>query len=562
MSAEAETASSDYIRLHISPLDPELLKIVLPASAAPKARNISYHSIDTFPERRYGYVELPTMDADKLKKKLNGAVLKGNKIRIEKARPEQRVEPTGELDKADEEHEKKHKKQPKESKEERRKRKRDPEIVEGVALTDRKVKRGWTEPADQRRKKSKQDKEKEKDGKYTEKKKRLKSKYTEGDECLLKTKVPPNLVSTLPEDDQPRKRKKKGKGREVVVHEFEKTTKFPSFLKNSVGEGEASTATEFVEGKGWVDENGNVVETVKEKKATEPAPKKKKAKKAATPPPAEESDDDTSSSGTSSSGSSDEDESESEDEMKVDTPVKEKAGTPAKEKKQITTKAKPQADDGSSSDESSADEGSDEAPQQATPLSAIKADDSRPMSSSSSRSLTIKIPPPLTPSTKVHPLEALYKRAKPDENATETPAQKEAEPFSFFGAGGDNDDIEEEEDQDPANQTIATPAPMTPFSRQDFEFRNVRSAAPTPDTAHPSRMRNFWPEDEEEDEDAEMDDEEEGDKNASGPSSSSDFQAWFWNNRRDLNQSWMKRRKTAAKEKRHRENKARASKAV
>jgi hypothetical protein len=75
-------------------------------------------------------------------------------------------------------------------------------------------------------------------------------------------------------------------------------------------------------------------------------------------------------------------------------------------------------------------------------------------------------------------------------------------------------------------------------------------------------MRNFWPEDEEEgDEDAEMDDEE-GDKNASGPSSSSDFQAWFWNNRRDLNQSWMKRRKTAAKEKRHRENKARASKAV
>ncbi|KAK6713761.1 hypothetical protein SNK04_004726 [Fusarium graminearum] len=322
MSAEAEAASSDYVRLHISPLDPELIKVVLSASAAPKARNISYHTIDTFPERRYGYVELPTMEADKLKKKLHGSVLKGSKVRVEKARPENKIEPTAELDKQDEEEEKKHKKH-KESKEERRKRKRNPDILEGVALTDRKVKRGWTENADQRRKKSKLDKEKEKDGKFTEKKKRLKSKYTEGDECLLKTKVPPNLTSTLPEDDQPRKRKKHGKGREVVVHEFEKTTKFPSFLKNSA-DGEVSAATEYVDGKGWVDEEGNVVETVKEKKKIgEPAPKKKKAKKA-TPPPVE-SDDETSDSGTSSGGSSsEEEEDESEDEMEVDTTVKEK----------------------------------------------------------------------------------------------------------------------------------------------------------------------------------------------------------------------------------------------
>ncbi|KAF4453492.1 hypothetical protein F53441_3849 [Fusarium austroafricanum] len=553
MSAEAAAASSDYIRLHISPLDPELLKIVLPASAAPKARNISYHTIETFPERRYGFVELPTMEADKLKKKLNGAVLKGNKIRIEKARPEERVEPTGEDHKEEEEKSKKKKKKSKESKEESRKRKRDPDVVEGVALTDRKVKRGWTEPADQRRKKSKQDKEKEKDGKHTEKKKRLKSKYTDGDECLLKTKIPPNAIANLPEDDQPRKRKKKGKSREVVVHEFEKTTKFPSFLKNSVAEGEVNAATEFVEGKGWVDEDGNVVETVKEKKAPEPAPKKKKVKKT-TPPPVEESDDDTSSSGTSSSGSSDED---SEDEMEVD--VQEKKEEVVKD----TLNDAPQTDDESSS----SNPDSPKQPQQTTPLSAIKADDTRPMSSSSTRSLTIKIPPPATSSTKVHPLEALYKRAKPDEVTTETPAKKEAEPFSFFGAGDNDDDIEDEEDQDPANQTIATPAPMTPFSRQDFEWRNVRSAAPTPDTAHPSRMRNFWPEDEEEGEEgadmAELGFDEDGDeKDASAPQSSSDFQAWFWDNRRDLNRSWMKRRKTAAKEKRHRENKARASKAV
>jgi hypothetical protein len=322
-------------------------------------------------------------------------------------------------------------------------------------------------------------------------------------------------------------------------------------LKTSANGDEANTATEFIEGKGWVDENGNVVETVKEKKIPEPIPRKKKVKKAT--PPVEESDDDTSSSGTSSSGSSDE---ESEDEMEVDAQVEEK------KEQTDTAKETPQPDDESSDSEAD----SPEPPQQATPLAAIKADETRPMSSSSSRSLTIKIPPPGTPSTKVHPLEALFKRNKPDEVATETPAKKEAEPFSFFG-GIDNDDIEDEEDQDPANLTIATPAPMTPFSRQDFEWRNVRSAAPTPDTAHPSRMRNFWPEDEEDgDEDLDMAEhgfDEDGDeKDVCAPQSSSDFQAWFWDNRRDLNRSWMKRRKTAAKEKRHRENKARANKAA
>ncbi|KAJ4313711.1 hypothetical protein N0V84_009272 [Fusarium piperis] len=547
MSPEVSPASSsDFTRLHISPLDPDLLKIVLPASVASQARNVSYHTIETFPERRYGFVELPAMEAEKIKKKLNGAVLKGTKLRIEKARPEERAEPTGELDKEDE---KKSKKKSKDSTDGSRKRKRDRDVVDGVVLTDRKVKRGWTEPADQRRKKSKKDKEKEKDGKHTEKKKRLKSKYTEQEECLLKTKVPPNAVANISEDSQPRKRKKKGKSREVTVHEFEKTTKFPSFLKNSVPEDAPETAVEYLEGKGWVDEDGNVVETVKTKKVAKSTPKKSKK---VTPPPVEDSDDDsTSSSGTSSSGSSSD---EDEEEEVVQEP-----------------KAVPQKDQDSSPKESSSDDDGDspQQPEHATPLSAIKADASRPMSSSSTRSLTIKIPPPLTPSaTKVHPLEALYKRSKPDDNTTETPA-KETQPFSFFGGGGDDDDdIEEEQQQQRAERT---PAPMTPFTRQDIEWRNVRSAAPTPDTAHPSRMRNFWADDEDDDADmadalreAEQEhDEDDGEKEAAAPApGSSDFQAWFWDNRRDLNRSWMKRRKTAAKEKRHRENKARASKAV
>lgn len=550
--------ASDFTRLHISPLDPDLLKIVLPATVAAQARNISYHSIDTFPERRYGYVELPSMEADKLKKKLNGSVLKGTKLRVEKARPEHRMEPTGEQDQERELKKSKTAKKASDAADASRKRKRDRDVVEGVAISDRKIKRGWSEPADQRRKKSRKDKEKEKDKdtegggpKTAEKKKRQKSKYTDGEECLLKTKLPPNAVGNLTEDNMPKKRKKKGNAREVVVHEFEKTTRFPSFLKTVPEESQSNGATEFVEGKGWVDSEGSVVEAVKTKPA--PAPAVQKPKRSKPSVKVVEEDDSTSSGGTSSSESSDEESDED--------PAAESKPAPKKEKVEAT-----QDHETSDSSDSDSDSG-DEPPVQAshtTPKSTIKADHSRPMSASSTRSLTIKIPPPITPSasSKVHPLEALYKRPKANSDAnavTSTPAQ-EPQPFSFFGEGGD--DVEEEEDNEHPNPTV----PMTPYTRQDLEWRNTRSAAPTPDTAHPTRMRNFWAEDE----DANMHDvEEEEEEDAEAPpqpsssqGATSEFQSWFWDNRRDLNRSWMSRRKTVAKEKRHRENKARASKAV
>jgi hypothetical protein len=119
---------------------------------------------------------------------------------------------------------------------------------------------------------------------------------------------------------------------------------------------------------------------------------------------------------------------------------------------------------------------------------------------------------------------------------------------------------------------------MTPFTRQDLELRGVRSAAPTPDTAHPSRRFTPWERendkgghDDEEpaDEDSEEDEDElastnsvtaPGDEGDEKPAS--DFQKWFWENRGDLNRSWKKRRKTAGKEKRYRENKARMARAI
>ncbi|KAH7319676.1 hypothetical protein B0I35DRAFT_429567 [Stachybotrys elegans] len=549
--ADGTEGSDGFTRLHITPLDPDLLKIIVPASILPRAQNISFHTIATFPERRYGYVDLPLMDAEKIKKKLNGTVLKGTKVRIEKARAQEIHQPSGEPEAS--EQPKKKKKKSSEDAETSKKRKRDAEVLEGVVLNGRKVKRGWTEPQEQRKKrKSKKDeepKEKEK-----EKRKRTKSKYTDQEECLLKTRLPRNATAPPPEDDGTKKRRKEGKSREVTVHEFEKTTKFPSFLKNSAPSTDKKPAVEFVEGTGWVDEDGNVVEAVTKKSRPAPGPRKPSPAKAKAV--AEEKEEDSDSSSSSSDSSSEDSDSDSDsDEVaeEEDVAMKEK-----EEEEQVAPK---------------------EPEPLPTPTSAARTD-TRPISSSSSRSLTIKIPPVTPSAVKVHPLEALYKRAKPDGNGAQTPGQ-ESKGFSFFG--GDNDNGEE----GPSQMTISMP--MTPYSRQEFEWRNVRSAAPTPDTAHPTRVHNFWasqgdslPEEDEEDEDdgaaahgitasveadaEEMGEENEEDDNDAEPpqdqAGSSDFQKWFWENRRDLNRSWMQRRKTAAKEKRHRDNKARASKAV
>jgi hypothetical protein len=149
----------------------------------------------------------------------------------------------------------------------------------------------------------------------------------------------------------------------------------------------------------------------------------------------------------------------------------------------------------------------------------------------------------------------------------------EAQPFSFFDH---NDDIEEGDSLAPASQP-----PMTPFTKQDFDFRNVRSAAPTPDTAHPSRSFHLWAasqgtvedaasgedgveglenvEEEQEDEDVDMED---GFTGETSQRPASDFQKQFWEIRGDLNRAWRKRRKAASKDKRYRDNRARAERAI
>ncbi|KAI0145433.1 hypothetical protein GGR57DRAFT_480184 [Xylariaceae sp. FL1272] len=563
---ETDTSVTDsataYARLHITPFDQSLLNTVISASAFPRARNISYHTIEAFPEKRFGFVDLPAMDAEKLKKKLNGAVLKGSKMRIETARPETIPGPTAPGDE-DSTATKKDKKKSK-------KRKREAGVAEGVELEDRKIKRGWTvtekEMIEEKRKKSKRDKEKkdnkskdEKKDKKDKKEKRshVKSKYTDEPECLFKTKLPavaPSKPDKEDDDDASHKKKRKRKSdREVTVHEFEKTTRYPSFLKSSSATGGAEPAV-FKDGIGWVDSDGNVVEPVRSNRRPEgiPAPKPPPAKKPA-PAPApvvdeEDDDDETSSSGSSSSDEDQEPSSSEDEEEEASSDIKPTETAQLK----VNTKAP-------------------SSPSIARPESA------RPKSSGSITSLSIKIPPTTPATKKVHPLEALYKRPQGDNDTAN--AGPEAQPFSFFGAE-DGDDIEEDDTHARSGQP-----PMTPYTKQDFDFRNVRSAAPTPDTAHPTRSFNLWSrgsveEDNEEEnqadglENVEEEDEEEDEAEDVNMADSkaedtttvedpvSDFQKQFWENRGNLNRAWRKRKKTAAKEKRYRENRARADRAI
>lgn len=549
-------ASEEYTRLHITPLNPALLTTILPPSILPNARNISYHTIQTFPEKGYGYVELPTMDADKIKKKLNGSILKGTKVRIEKARPEK------ELSVQPDEPER-----PKKSRD--KKRKRD-ETIPGAEIGERSVKRGWTIPAVLG--KSAKDRAKDKN--------KVKSKFTMKQECLFKTVLPPNKAANADAKDR------KGKGKkEAVVHEFSKTTKYATFLRGSNTTGGTKTVKEFVEGKGWVDEDGNVIEEVKKtKKTTKPVVESKAPVVEDSSSEAESSEEDDSSEDSSeeesdqdsehlaagpasreplkpAQGDEGSDDSSSEEEAPAAASTPKAGPKPVVEDSETSTSGSSSEDSDAESDDSS--ESSEDDSDEASSEPSEEQVDSRPVSRPQSSSgppigLSIKIPPSAssTPISAVHPLEALYKKPKTDSKEASKP---EAPTFSFFGADGEAD---EEMDEVPAQ------LPLTPFTQRDFEYRGIRSAAPTPDTAHPNK-RFTWPTENSDDENDDAPSSPirkstpgESSRKEEGTAPESDFQKWFYEHRGETTRAWKKRRRTAAKEKRHRENKKRESRAI
>lgn len=512
--------SEGSTRLHVTPLTPEILPLVLPASLRPSAADVSFHTIPTFPENSYGYLTLPTMEADKIKKKMNGSILKGKKFKVETARPQKRQrdeEDAGVAESTDE------KKKEKKSK----KHKSEDGVLDGYELpSDRKVKRGWTEPSNAKKERRKSEKMKGKDDKKA--KPQPKSKYTENPECLFRTAVPPNRSSAEAADEKKAKKKKKSP-HESIVHEFEKTVTHPSFLR-SKEESAAPTIT-FEDGKGWVDAAGNVKEAASDKirkadyrpgqvagaKEKRPAKKPASQKGAKSPEPSSESEDWTSSSGSSSDESS---------------------GAASE------TSSSSDNVSGSSDDEEVADQPGP-SKERSNPIdgAVVPEDHSHP-------EMTNKSTPDADESSKeVHPLEALFKRPAPDATGDQ-PAPDTNGGFSFFG----NDDIESEDE--PQKTTTEPQTPFTPFTKRDLQARGLRSAAPTPDTAMVNRRMNWA--------DAEMEEEEEEESidtpvtkpHAPGsvPKEETEFAKWFWEHRGENNRAWKKRRRDAAKEQRQREN--------
>ncbi len=534
-------------RLHISPLNAQLLPTILPPSLLQQASNISYHTIQTFPDKDYGYVDLPELEADKLKKKLNGSILKGLKMRVELARQKDTTE-------ADKEQPSDSELNPSKKSPRRKAKTREEGVIPGYELpTERKVKRGWTEPVSGDAEPTKRRKNR------ADKKLNPKSKSLNGEaECLFKTTLPPNAPSA---DDatkgKAKKRKRGDSDRNVVIHEFANTTKHASFLRDESGAEGKKTASEYIDGKGWVDEDGNVVEAepkkrrnkVKTEEASQgltvskprrprsssklevplvevTAPKSQDAK-------GESTDDETSSSGTSS---------DSESKSEVKSP---EISPPARKPTRASARKLKTMSNGLGISEVGDGE-----------VDVVRVDRLSITRSSATPPPIEDTQPTSAPATKqVHPLEALFKR--PNGAASHTPKKPNLEvstSFNFF-----DPEVDEGESQ-------SLVIPQTPFTQQDIRQRRQRSAAPTPDTAAPGKtFGDVWAgtsdvsdvDEEDEEEDATAGKTEEASRGSKDEKPESEFSKWFWEHRGETNRAWKRRRREAAKEKRQKDNKER-----
>lgn len=525
-------------RLYISPFNPSLLDNVLGPAIRPLAKDVSFHTIETFPENNYGYVTLPGMEADKLKKKLNGSILKGRKMKVEVARPQPLKRKEIDDDMADG--------APSCSPSNSKKRKTEDGVLEGYELPQhRQVKRGWTEPASakkEKKKKNKADKETDKEGKKP--KAQAKSKYTDHAECLFRTRVPPNKVHEGVKVKKSKKRK--ASPDEVVIHEFAKTITHPSFIKSSADSG--SMTAMFDEEKGWIDQNGNVQEAVPEKvrkpsfqpgKKDDVKEKPSRMKsRSSVEPPQEASQNAESSGETTSSNSPESTDSSLDTESDIREQVHDaESDEPTSEEELIGSEDEELEvpPDAVRSPKTNRESSVDSAGSSNSSSVAIAQDsDERENGKNSTAS---------NQDQSVHPLEALFKRpagsdAKPSEGANTG--------FSFFG----NDDVDEEEE----DTAMYSGELVTPSTKQDRQSRLIRSGAPTPDTALAKHIKLLADASDEDMEDA-FDAVTPVKSNPVKPQAEeSDFVKWFWEHRGENNRAWKKRRRDAAKEQRQREN--------
>ncbi|KAF3484236.1 uncharacterized protein GIQ15_03560 [Arthroderma uncinatum] len=510
-------------RLHITPLDAAILDTVLQPSIRHLATDISFHTIETYPENNYGFVTLPVVDADKVTKKLNGAILKGKKFRIEQAKPAPTSTTTAisqqrSVGSASRKH------PDTLEKDIPLKRKATENTIEGYELpSPRKVMRGWTEPRASLGRSKKKDED-------SKKSKKQPSKYSNGSECLFRT-VPPANKST--------KSSKKREGADsVTVHEFKKTIKHPSFVKSGENVAPSKLTGEYVEGKGWVDREGNVKEQPPKRSERPQAQSSTKSKEAVAVVKADKKTDTT-----------------------VESPV-------------ASSESGSSEAASSSSDDWTSSEGSDESSEaeESDGESSGTGSSSSSAASDGEESEAVEQEPPAAPveevasAAQVHPLEALFKRPKSSGSSIPNPHLTIDTQFSFFGNAEDSgSDIE-------AHNEGYT-EPQTPFTALDLQSRSMRSLAPTPDTALPTKI-TFWENDANEDYlrddndglDVAAADKEHtlsptkpGAKRGKDGADDSEFAQWFWENRGDNNRAWKRRRREAGKEKRQRDNKSHSS---
>ncbi|KAL4784267.1 hypothetical protein BJX76DRAFT_327810 [Aspergillus varians] len=395
------------------------------------------------------------MEADKIKKKLNGSILKGRKFKVESARP-QKVDMDG-------------------------------GGGQDTASNDK--------PSSTKKSK--------------------------------KRKAEDNVLGgyELPPDRKSKKQSKKNKASsESVVHEFSQTTTYPAFLRSDAG---ANTLTStFEEGKGWVDESGNLKEPASDKirkdqyRPGQIAGHKEKPKQA---------------------------KAESATKAKNSTKDKSKRNNIERKEAESTESEDWTSSSGSSSESDTTNsEDDDSVSSSSSEESELSDVDSSLEPEALSKEKAINANPQQQP-TEVHPLEALFKKAtdqkKPD---SDPPAQ-----FSFFG----------QEDADSEEETPANIAPLTPFTKRITQDRDLRSAAPTPDTSQVTRTINWNPPDHSDDiGETHLDTDSPVPKSGTGSKDESDFAKWFWENRGDNNRAWKKRRRDAAKEQRQRDNRRKGMK--
>ena len=482
-----DVETTQRVRLHITPFNPDLLGKVLAPSVQQLASDISFHTVQTFPERGFGYVDLPAMEAQKLKKKLNGSTLKGAKVRVEDAKPEKKRKSDAEED--DETASKTTKRARKE------KKKREEGVLPGHELEEgRHVKRGWTDGGARGKKSKQKQYELERN-----------PAGVQGKKLRFKTTVSPIAAPVEARTKDTSKKSKEGKRdkKKVVVEEFSKTSKPTTHSRTDSA---MHGALSYVNGKGWVDEAGNVVESER------PSRKREQAQ--------------------------------------VDS-VKERRVS-AIESREVeedaTAQTLKESDDIATNEGAARDEADSE-----------MKDEDKKVSSHSENSVSGD--EEATKRVKeVHPLEALFKRpvSSPTDSTKLRPTPINTS-FNFFDSGAPDKD----------EDAGASMPPQTPHTKQDLEWRSIRSAAPTPDTAAIGRHFSFPFAEEDDDEDDEGEAEEGQDAemldadqaapgatqaNGQGRGEESAFRKWFYENRGDLNRGWKKRRREERKSKRQQEN--------